>query len=71
MTDISITSELLATPRLLVVRNNSLSVVNYIEILLLEVSPSGLYIKYKPIDSCNNIWTNVDTFKLIEVLDKK
>ena len=68
----TITSDLLATPRLLVVRSNEKSPRTFMELTLLEVSPSGLRIRYKmPRDASgeSGYWTDVGTFELVEVLD--
>lgn len=64
----AITADLLATPRLLVTRNDGSTRPTYFEIMLKEVSPSGLYMKYQTIGACNSVWTEIDTYKLIEVL---
>ena len=68
----TITSELLATPRLLVVRANEKTPRTILELHLLEVSPSGFCIRYKmPRDASGTegYWTNVNTFELVEVLN--
>jgi hypothetical protein len=70
----TITSELLATPRLLVVRANDKTPRTFLELTLLEVSPSGLRIRYKmPRDASGDsgYWTDVGTFELVEVLNNR
>lgn len=68
-----ITKELISTPRLLVERTNEKAPRTLLEIYLLEVSPSGLRIRYKQDSNSNptGYWTSVDTFELIEVLENK
>jgi hypothetical protein len=63
-----ITADLLATPRLLVARNDGSCKPTYFEIILKEVAPSGLYIRYQTVGASNSVWTEIDTYKLIEVL---
>ena len=71
MTNLVITSELIDTPRLLVIRAGEKTSNTLLEIELLEVSPSGLYMRYRPMDCSSKIgyWTEIDTFVLIEVLN--
>jgi len=69
----NITKDLLGTPRLLVVRDDGSAYNNYIEIILLEVTQSGSHMKYRLTAPHSEvpIWTSIDTFKLIEVLENK
>ena len=71
MGDIAITNELLLTPRLLVIKNDGSNKPNYIEILLLEVSPSGLRMKYRTTGTSYEIWADVEYFRVIEILENK
>ena len=56
--------------RLLVAYRNDVLEKNIMEVKVLEVSPSGKYVKLKFIDSDVKRWVDATELKIIEVLEQ-
>ena len=59
--------------RMLVTRNDGQVTSGHIllEIVVVELSPSGDYMKYKMTGGNSDSWTVISTFKLVEILNNK